>query len=156
MNKKGFGANSVLEGAGFFLAVFLLLTVLVKFVFFPSVVYADESAKSLLSLEHTLNWASEQNPWPGVLSHPMSISDGNHLVSFNRGYAGDDRNPECGSVTQNSCLCICEDEECTFVFKCVGFKQFNEINMRKIPGSGRIVSLRIEKTDNGISIKQVT
>ena len=142
MDKKGFAANSVLEAAGFILAVFLILMVLTKFIFVPTT-YATESEKSLELLEKTLTWASENEVWHS--QQPVSIAEGHSLVRFSKG-EGDSgelrRSSECGSISGHSCLCMCEDENCQSPIRCVGFKQFDRIafnqpsNPRSIEGGG--------------------
>ena len=160
MNKRGFGANSVLEGAGFFLAVFLLLAVLVKFIFFPSVIYADDSTKSLLSLEHSLVWANNRNAWP--LEHPLSIGEDKYFVAFSKNDDGSPdriRNSKCNSEFRYSCLCTCHGSNCNVIIECVSFKQFETITINNeqdevIMGDGKIKNLGIYRvySSNGIDI----
>ena len=143
MDKKGFAANSVLEAAGFILAVFLILMVLTKFIFMPTPGYAAESEKSLELLDKTLTWASENEV--RHFQQPVSIAEGHSLVRFSkleRGSGDLRRSSECGSISGHSCLCMCEDENCQSPIRCVGLKQFDKIafnqpsNPRSIEGGG--------------------
>ena len=154
MNKKGFAANSVLEAAGFILAVFLILMVLTKFIFVPTA-QATESEKSLELLDKTLTWALENEK--RHFQQPVSIAKGHSLVRFSKG-EGDSgdlrRSSECGSISGHSCLCMCEDENCQFPIRCVGLKQFDEItfnqpsNPRSIEGGG-IANLDLTISSSG-------
>ena len=153
MDKRGFTANSVLEGAGFFLAVFLLLAVLVKFIFFPAITYADEGVKSLFSLEHSLVWANSVDE--PTFQHPVSIGSGEYLVAFSRDVRTD-RPAKCKSASRHSCLCLCHNANCNVIIECVSFKQFETITITisggAIGGDGKIKTLAIRKTGNAISI----
>jgi hypothetical protein len=158
MNKKGFAANSVLEAAGFILAVFLILVVLTKFIFMPTTGYAAESEKSLELLNKTLTWASETEE--RHFQQPVSIAEGHSLVRFSKleGDSGElRRSSECGSISGHSCLCMCEDENCQSPIRCVGFKQFDKIafnqpsNPRSIEGGG-IVNMDLTISSSGDEI----
>jgi len=156
-NKRGvFAPNSVLEGAGLFLAIFLILAVLVKFVFFPAgTAEAASSEKSLFGLELNIERLNSEDTFS--FEYPLSIGKDIWFVSFSKedasGYDGIQRSPECKTFTDYSCLCMCKDENCEIVIECSDFKEFDRIDMmdssgsstRTIVGGGEIKQLLVSK-----------
>lgn len=157
-DKKGaFAPNSVLEGAGFFIALFLILVVLVPFLFFPTgVAKAASSEKSLLGLERNIERIVREDTF--AFDFPLSIGDNIWFVSFSKGDSSDStrtRPPACKSYVKFSCLCMCKDEKCEVAVQCSDFKDFNNILMemevsgnsvRAIEGDGNIVQLFVSES----------
>jgi len=122
--KNAFAANSVLEGAGFFIALFLILTVLVKFLFFPTgIAEAASSEKSLLGLERNIE-RIDRNKDILMINYPLSIGKDICFVGFSKGKT---EMSDCNSFVSYSCLCMFRGDDCEIMIECSDFRQFNKI-----------------------------
>ena len=159
--KRGlFAAKSVYEGGTILLAVFLIVFVLARFLFFPTgIAHAANSEKSLLGLENNINYADRENTFP-IEDYPLTVGDKICFASFSKGDNDIDmkgidsqkRPTDCNSFVEFSCLCMFKGKNCETMVECADFHQFESIEIRKpsgktrwIEGEGKLISLNIEK-----------